>query len=457
VTSLRNHVNDAIVARRLLRRGERIVLAVSGGVDSIVLLQVLHSLASEFGWKLSVAHFNHQLRGRASDADERLVRAAARKLKLPCDVGRAKVCEHAQREGVSVEMAARELRHAFLARCARKHRTRVVVLAQHANDQVELFVMRLFRGAGGQGLSGMKWTSVSPADKQVKLVRPLLDIWKDQLVAFAKSSKLAYREDASNASVEFERNWVRSELLPQIVRRHPAVLRTLRRSMILIQDEAEWVGGLAEDWLRGAGGREFVSLPVALQRRVIQLQLIKLGVDPDFAWIELLRGNPGRPISISPGNQIQCDSTGMVSWAPEAKARFSGTRECITLPGAGLAQGGVIFGGIEGRWKLRRPSKLASVKRRLGVEVFDADQIGQVIEFCHWQPGDRFQPIGMATAVKLQDWFTNRKIPMGQRHRLVLAKTERGELFWVEGERIGEVAKVTPTTRRVLEWRWKRA
>ena len=160
--------------RQLLSRGQKILVAVSGGADSVVLLHTLHSLAPQSAWKISVAHFNHQLRGRASDADEKLVRATAKKLRLKFFGGGAAVKAFAAQSKLSVEMAARKLRHEFLAKVAREQEISTIALAHHADDQVELFFLRLLRGAGGEGLAGMKWKSPSPADKKITLVRPLL-------------------------------------------------------------------------------------------------------------------------------------------------------------------------------------------------------------------------------------------------------------------------------------------
>ena len=163
-----------IQKRQMLPRGQKILAAVSGGADSLVLLHVLHSHAPKYRWKISVAHFNHRLRGRASDADEKLVHRTARKLSLPFYVAGADVKKFAAQSKISVEMAARKLRHEFLARVAREQKNSVVALAHHADDQVELFFLRVLRGAGGEGLAGMKWQSSSPANWKITLVRPLL-------------------------------------------------------------------------------------------------------------------------------------------------------------------------------------------------------------------------------------------------------------------------------------------
>src|ERR1043166_2265835 len=179
----------AIDRQVLLRRGESILVGVSGGLDSMVLLHVLQKLAPMHGWHLSVAHLNHQLRGRSSDADERLVRRTAQKLRLPVVVERADVRRFARTRKLSLEMAARRVRHDFLARAARQKRIRTVALAHHADDQLEHFFLRLLRGSGGKGLAGMKWRSPSPRDPRIELVRPLLDQRKSALRAYAAERK----------------------------------------------------------------------------------------------------------------------------------------------------------------------------------------------------------------------------------------------------------------------------
>jgi len=156
VSELLQQVERQIQNHRLLKRGQKILVAVSGGLDSMVLLHCLQALSAKRRWKLAVAHFNHQLRGRSSDADETLVRQTASALKLPFVAGSANVQAFAAKSKLSVEMAARKLRHEFFARVARERHIQVVALAHHADDQVELFFLRLLRGAGGEGVAGMK-------------------------------------------------------------------------------------------------------------------------------------------------------------------------------------------------------------------------------------------------------------------------------------------------------------
>jgi len=430
----------------------------------MVLLHMLCQLKAEFGWSLSVAHFNHRLRGRASEADEGFVRREASKLNLPCEVGRGDVRRRASRGKVSIEMAGRELRHAFFVRCARKRKARLVVLAQHADDQAELFLMRLVRGAGGAGLGGMRMKTSSPANAHITLLRPLLECPKSVLVEFAREYKIRFREDVSNQSDEFDRNWVRLKLLPLLRSRHDMVGQAISRSMRIAQAESDFARETAKRWRHGirsgTGHDSFQKLHMAVQRQVIQEQLLEMGFEPDFQLIETLRLRLGKQVSVGRGNALVCQPDGVVRETKSEAIQFLGAETVVAIPakrGGEPANGKVDFGGIGLKWRLLRRSEGFRLARRPGVEFFDAERVGARLLLRHWRPGDRFQPIGLPAATKLQDWFTNRKIPAAKRRQLVVAETERGEVFWVQGERIGAVAKITSATRRLLELRWKRS
>jgi len=184
----------------------------------MVLLYVLHRLSATFSWELVVAHFNHQLRGASSDADERLVQETARKLGLKIVVGRGDVKEFQQAKGGSLEMAGRKLRHDFLVATGNQLGIDTVAVAHHADDQLEHFFLRLFRGGGGGGLAGMKWSNPSPSDSRIRLVRPLLAQTKNELANYAKLEGVHFREDATNASHDGQRNRIRNQLVPLLTK-----------------------------------------------------------------------------------------------------------------------------------------------------------------------------------------------------------------------------------------------
>lgn len=449
---LREQIKQSIRARNLFRRGERILVAVSGGVDSMVFLAVLEELAGAQGWKLFVAHFNHQLRGRASDADECLVKQAAARLGLPFQAGRGDVKAFAKEQGVSIEMAARQLRHEFLAQTARRLRCSVVALAHHADDQVELFFLRLLRGSGGEGLAGMKWSSPSPVSKSVRLVRPMLEVGKAELLEFARGNKIRFHEDATNASRDLLRNRVRHELLPLLrAEFQPALNQTVLRLMELVGGEAEVVDALAKDWLaRLPRGGAWNKLALGAQRQVIQLQLQRLKLAVDFDLVERLRLQPGKLVSAAANQFVVRNTDGRVRLVAAENWAFHPGERKLNLK----AHEGVSFGSLDLTWNFAAAPGAGRRKTVAQCEFFDAGKVGGRVILRHWRPGDRFQPIGMKTAVKLQDWFTNQKIPAPRRRELVLATTSRGDIFWVEGLRIGERFKITQDTRKSLVWRW---
>jgi len=437
-----------------LGRGGALLVAVSGGVDSMVLLHILHSLAPEWGWQLSVAHFNHQLRGRSSDRDEALVCRTAAALHLPVTVGQGDVKGFAKNSGLSLEMAARKLRHEFLARTARAGGIATIALAHHADDQVELFFLRLLRGAGGEGLAGMRGRSPSPMDPGITLVRPLLAVPKTDLEAYAREAGVEFRADATNASFAMPRNRVRNELLPLLRAKYqPGLNRTVLRAMEIARAEADLAGELAAQWLKSKSPA-FARLPLAVQRRVIQSQLPKLGLPMDFELVEQLREIAGRPVNAGLNLFAVRDAAGRVKLVSPAPATVFNLEEReIKLTGR---KGAAEFAGVTITWESVTAGKWpAAIPSEPGREVYDAAKLGGSVTLRHWRAGDRFQPLGMPQAVKLQDLFTNAKIPRERRRELLVA-TADGEIFWVEGLRMAEKFKLTAETKRGLVWRWWR-
>lgn len=421
----------------------------------MVLLDMLWQLSSGHGWRLHVAHFNHQLRGRSSDADEQLVRMTCRKLRLRCAVGTADIRQLAAKDGVSIEMAARAARHAFLARTARRWSLPKIALAHHADDQVELFLLRILRGAGSEGLSGMRWAGPSPVDSKLRLIRPLLEVPKAELRDYARQRCIQFREDTSNASLEHLRNRVRQELIPLLTRNYqPALFRVVLRNADILGADAQCLDQIAEDWLLGKGREPFKELPVAIQRRVILQGLLMLGVVPEFDVIEGLRTSANTSIAVGGGLLLSHDGLGRISTVTVdlPKKRSAGRVELLLAAKNGTGD----FGGVNWRWEIQRQTSRGLPGFVEGTEYFDADRVGTEVVLRHWQPGDRFQPSGLPKSAKLQDLFVNAKIPAAVRRQLVVATTVAGELWWVEGLRIAEGFKLSAATRRRLKWTWRR-
>lgn len=420
----------------------------------MVLLHALNFLTGKWHWKISVAHFNHQLRGSSSDADEKLVRKTAAAFNLPVAVGTTDVKQFAQKSKLSIEMAARKLRHEFFAGIARERKISTIALAHHADDQVELFFLRLLRGAGGEGMAGMKWRAPSPVNPKFLLVRPLLDFSKGELAEFARENKIKFRHDATNFSSDFLRNRIRNELLPLLRKDYqPGIAKTVLRLMDIVGAESDAVGRLAEIWLRQRRP-DFKKLPVTVQRRVLQAQLVSLGLAPDFDLIESLRQSADAAVSVGAKLSVSRDEAGKVKLHEQQTAGFNPGELAVKLTGRA---GEAAFGAGRICWRFYARNNFRRLRGGTGCEFFDADKVGNQIRLRYWRPGDLFQPIGLKSSAKLQDLFTNAKILRDWRRSLIVAEAAAGEIFWVESLRISENFKLTPATKRRLVWRWRRS
>ncbi|MEE2947612.1 MAG: tRNA lysidine(34) synthetase TilS [Verrucomicrobiota bacterium] len=446
---LAERVGDIIRVQCFFPGSGGIIVAVSGGIDSMALLHLLATPALGLQDRIVVAHFDHQLRGTESDADAALVAQAAERLGLPFESESGDTRQLAAEMGDGVEAAARQMRHGFFARLA-KRLDAVIALAHHAGDQVETFFLRLLRGAGDRGLSGMKVVAPSPAASGVTLVRPLLCIRRDEIAEFAAAEGIAYRDDATNTDTRFLRNRIRYELLPRLAEQFGAsVSRQVLKAMQLAGDAADCIDHLAADW---SGEPPFEQLPVAVQRQVVQRQLFALGDEPSFDLVEALRLESGRVIEIASGRRLQRNADGQLEPAA-VEPEFLLAQRDVSLEGQA---GEIEFGGLKIRWErlMGGLAKWHDLGQAVNREIFDAESLGQAITLRHWRPGDRYQPIGQAGTAKLQDLFVNQKIPKAKRRQLIVAEATNGRLFWVQKLRIADGVKVTQSTRELLLFSW---
>jgi len=288
--------------RRFLRPRQRILVACSGGPDSVALFHLLQRLASKYFWKLGLVHFNHQLRSGAANTDERFVRRLSRKFKVPFYCGTGDVKRQVQEAKTSIEEAARQMRYDFFLRISKAKKFPTIVLAHTRDDQAETVLMRVLQGTGLRGLQGVREKfKMGP----VTLVRPLLAFAKKEVLTFCRAEKITYRKDKSNDSVKFLRNRIRLELIPRLQRDfNPRVVEALSRIPTVVAGEGALISELEEAaWKKIAkkSGRSTVELRrsaflkchPALQFRVVERALKKLNPQSGLSfesWERLRRG-----------------------------------------------------------------------------------------------------------------------------------------------------------------------
>ncbi len=278
-TDLLSRVGGLIDAHALLPRGAGVLAAVSGGRDSVVLLDILRRLAPQRGWRLTVAHLDHALRAGSAE-DARFVAELAGRWALPVRIERRDARAHAERDGESLETAARTQRYAFLLTAARDLGARYVALGHHADDQAETVLHRIVRGTHLRGLAGMPLRRAI-SESEVTLVRPLLRTPRSAIVAFAVNRGLPWREDPSNAELDNSRNMIRHEVLPRLAKRlNPRVDEALLRLAAAAGEAEAFLAERAAELLEGteAEVRPLREAPALLQRMALRELLERNGV-----------------------------------------------------------------------------------------------------------------------------------------------------------------------------------
>lgn len=427
------------VALDQLRPGPTLIVGVSGGMDSMALLELLQLS----GKKLIVAHFNHQLRGAESDGDEAFVREQAEKHGLVFRVGRGDV--RAEAKGVSIEMAARKLRHAFLAQVAREVGADIV-LAHHADDQVELVLMRARRRVEGYGAAGMREVSVSPADSNVRILRPLLGFRKSELREFIQTRGISFREDNSNAELDAERNRMRHKTIPALREHFEADFESelLRHVETMRTNDDAWRSA-ANAWVDG----NFAALPERLKKEIVAVELERFGETPSGKVIDAILQNAGKTVTVAPGLFVVLRPNG------DLEQILDPDRPKPLHIDLHLGDWQAEFAGGKLEWSINNVEDV-DLSPGSGMMVFDAEVVGQYATLRYPEEGDCVRLSGRGSERPLIDVLARNKIPKEKRNSVVVAEDRHGHIFWVEGLRITEDFKVTEITSFALEWKWTR-
>ena len=434
----------------------RLAVAVSGGKDSMCLLHALHSSIQQ---PFTAIHINHQLRDEDSELDQQLVENYCRDHQINLKVSRI----HLQKDSPNLEENARILRYREIARIMDEESITDLFLAHHQDDQIETILMRLLRGTGLRGLTGIFSRTGFPVDcapldtSEWEIHRPFLHIPASDILEYVSHHKIPYREDHSNSDPRFLRNNIRHNLIGSIDQ--VCGERDWRKSLLNLSNIAgctnEFLESCAADWEENQSVTipdYFEELPYAIQYQVVLDQLRKHKIPHPYDRICFLLDHQDQWLSVAPDVRIQLNGEGILEvekcQPPSTESLFPDQKLEIQLE---APSGHINFAGIEFKWDFVTHIG-TECESFPNIEQFDADEIGSHCTLRFWQPGDQFHPIGLPGPVKLKKWFTNRKIERSERHRLVVAESATGEIFWVQGERIADWARCRSSTRRILRW-----
>lgn len=428
--------------------GENLLVAVSGGVDSVVLLHLLSRQVEKTGLRLHVAHLDHRIREQSA-ADAEFVRRYCSQLGLDCVVASCNVPKIADEKGLSLEMAGREARREFLLQTADEVGARLIALAHHQNDQVETFLLRLLRGSGVAGLAAMR-------PLQDRWWRPLLGCRRGQIEDYAAEHRLDWVEDASNSDLTFLRNRVRHRVVPELQQVNPAFeQRVAELCRQFADDEDYWQQRVAEvlpglvvstaDGLR-LDRQGMLALPHALRARVLRAALLRLR--GDLLRIDAVHLRSLDTLLGGDRSQAQLDLPGC--WAARRYEQLWLRHEApVVLPAYEfeLAVPGQL--SLPDGRILRSRLLTAPLGEGETAAEFDFQKLERSLRVRSWRAGDSFVPRGMFGRKKLKRLFGDRKIELEERARVpVLVAGE--EILWVAGVRRSGLATVSSDTQRIL-------
>jgi len=449
----------------LFAPGDRLVVGVSGGPDSMALLHLLSRFLPDLGISMIVAHADHGLRPEAAEAEATMVRAAATALGLAFHVCHLDVAAHAKNDGLSIEEAARDLRYAFFAKLAADTGANKIAVAHTADDQAEAVLLRLIRGTGRKGLSGMNLL------RDGTVARPLLATEKSQIVAYLQDRGIPFAIDSSNTDRRYLRNKIRLDLLPYLARFNPGIAQTLRQTAAILQDEDALLDTMAQDHYRlivceddpkkllgsTAQRAALTGLPPALSRRIIEKMLIHAGAKVQYRHIESLMH-----LAAKGAGQAHLEKgLRAVATASELRLHYPwGKKSCrtpvpegesflLTIKGPGRYY--IPETGTEIVVELYAGSPGSAPLRNLHADFFDAATIHFPITIRNRRPGDRL--CHMATncpkAIKVSEILRTKKIPPPQRHAIPIAVCGN-QIIAILGVCIDARVKASATTTTTL-------
>jgi len=438
-----------------------LVVAVSGGPDSVCLLHILIKLREELNLKLHVAHLNHQLRGAESEADARYVSGLSRRLNIPATIGKRAVKAYQAQQHLSQEEAAREVRYAFLAQVAGSIGAARAAVGHTTDDHIETILMHLIRGSGTRGLRGLQPCSRwQPSGNSLTIIRPLLEVSRQETADYCHRHRLTPRIDASNLSLLPLRNRIRLQLLPLLRSYNPRVAEALLRTARIAADDLTFID---EESIRlwdeiaqkqenaiSLDKEKFLELPPALKRHLLRTAIENLSglKDIETRHIEEILDALAKPA----GKRL--DLPGGLNFSIDYDSYLIGTDLAALAP----------FPVLKGESRLKIPGETLLPSWRVEATIttpesikdagdyeayFDLDKSGNRITVRSRQTGDRFQPLGMSQPKKLNKFMIDAKIPRAWRQRIPIVCSSE-HIIWVIGQRIDDRAKVTEKTKRVL-------
>lgn len=452
IKNIEQNVIRFIDRKSLLKKNDRVLIALSGGADSVFLLHFLNKYKQRFKIQISAVHINHRLRGKESAADELFCKKICSDLKVELFLIHKNVNVLAKREKYSIEEAGRIIRYREFERLSEKEGFNKIATAHNANDNTESVLLNISRGAGMAGLSGI-------AVKRNKVIRPIICLTKENILEYLELKKIKFKVDSTNLNIEFERNFIRHKIVPLLIKK---INPSLHKSFLKSSENISEINLFVERYLKSAlsGVKKIKEEEVFIPNEVIKnvpeellIEFFKKILTENFDEIEnssnakniisLLNLEHGKNVKLSGELFAYLERDGILI----AKKKNYSSRELEIAVGESIN----IFNGRLSIKKVSRLPKELGVNRN--VEYIDAGKAEQKFTLRNWTAGDRFKPLGMKSFKKISDFLTDSKVSSYKKKaKLVLLSANK--IVWVIGSRIDDRFKVTKTTKNFLELKY---
>ncbi len=436
-------VRETIRRERLLTGGEKVLVALSGGADSVALLNLLNTLRGEFNISLAVAHLNHSIRGGEGDRDQSFVEEMGQRLGIETFTEKIDVPKYQTEHGLSVETAAREVRYKFLQRIAKKIGADRIATGHTADDQAETVLMRFLRGSGAGGLSG-----IPPV--RGNIIRPLIDTRRSRIIEFLTAAGIDYVEDSTNLDLSMTRNRLRHDLIPKLVKDYnPNIVDTLNSTAAISRGEDEYLDEVTSKEIRLAGPTEgegfaeldqklFSALHIAIQRRIIRREIETVrGTLRGISYSNIedvlsLIASSFSPKRIDlPGDIIVHIRYGRIGiYARESLPAYPGFEKEIQIPGETvIAEIGLKISAeiVKGENALPLDGDEKGLE-----QLFDISLAGKGLTARNRRDGDRFSPNGIVGSKKIKDFLIDKKVCREERDGIPIFVSGK-DVVWIAG------------------------
>ncbi|MBN4065817.1 tRNA lysidine(34) synthetase TilS [Candidatus Amoebophilus asiaticus] len=434
IDRFRSHIEK----ENLFQPKERILLAVSGGVDSVVMCDLFHQVNYDF----SIAHCNFKLRGKESDADEKFVKKLARRCKVEFHVNSFKTEEFAKKEKISIQMAARILRYNWLTKIRLKDNYNYIATGHHQNDVIETVLLNLIRGTGIAGLHGI-------LPKRDEIIRPLLFANKEDINEYAYVHHIFFREDSSNQSSKYLRNKLRHEVIPVLMEINPALEETMKASVERVREIEALFNRVVEDTINELleVKKEGIYIHIDRIKKLNPLQTLLFEVLNKFNFsrsvvaeiIETLDVQSGK-LFYSATHRIIKDRQYLIINERSNKQQVTGV----------IKSNQESFDNKEIHLAIKKlPNKNYKIPLENTTASLDMNKLKFPLKIRKWEEGDWFYPFGMGCRKKLSDFFIDNKFPINRKENTWVLISDQS-IVWIAGHRIDERFKVTANTKDVL-------